>query len=102
MLTKALLERRFSTAATKIAQVQLKPLPFEIGALEPVMSGQLLDFHYGKHHRTYVNNLNQLLEQQAEAMYRGDLKLQISLEKKLQFNGGGHFNHEFFWDSLCA
>ena len=66
------------------------------------MSGQLLDFHYGKHHRTYVNNLNQLLEQQAEAMYRGDLKLQISLEKKLQFNGGGHFNHEFFWDSLCA
>ena len=62
MLTKALMQqRRFSTGVEKI-KVQMKPLPFEMGALEPVMSGHLLDFHYGKHHRTYVNNLNQLLE----------------------------------------
>ena len=66
------------------------------------MSGHLLDFHYSKHHRTYVNNLNQLLEQQIDAMYKGDLKTMIGLEKKVHFNGGGHYNHEFYWESLCA
>ena len=59
--------------------MQLKHLPYEIGALEPIMSGHLLDFHYGKHHRTYVNNLNNLLEQQAEAQARGELQTAISL-----------------------
>jgi len=76
MLTKALLQRRFSTSTS----VALKNLPYELGALEPVMSGHLMDFHYGKHHRTYVNNLNQLMEQQIDAMYKGDLKKQIGLQ----------------------
>ncbi len=65
------------------------------------MSGHLLDFHYGKHHRTYVNNLNNLLEQQAEAAATGDIKTSIGLSQSIRFNGGGHLNHEFFWDSLC-
>ena len=65
------------------------------------MSGHLLDFHYGKHHRTYVNNLNNLLEQQAEFMAKGDIKGSVGLSQSIRFNGGGHINHEFFWDSLC-
>ncbi len=68
-----LITRNLSGQATNLARVQLKHLPYEIGSLEPIVSGLLLDFHYGKHHRTYVNNLNQLLEQQAEASARNDL-----------------------------
>ena len=72
-----------------------------MGALEPVVSGHLMEFHYGKHHRTYVNNLNNLILQSQEAMAKNDIKSQIEISKALKFNGGGHFNHEFFWDSLC-
>ena len=77
-------------------------MPFEIGALEPVVSGHLMEFHYGKHHRTYVNNLNKLIEQVKEAHEKGDMDSVIEISKAIKFNGGGHFNHEFFWDSLCA
>ena len=52
--------RLFST--TQPRRVDLKHLPYEMGALEPIMSAMTLDFHYGKHHRTYVTNLNNLLE----------------------------------------
>ena len=65
------------------------------------MSGKLLDFHYGKHHRTYVTNLNNLLEKQAELTAKGDLQGSINLSNNIHFNAGGHMNHEFFWDSLC-
>ena len=60
-----IVQRKFSTtaASSKPRLVQLKNLPYEIGALEPVVSGHLMEFHYGKHHRTYVNNLNQLVQQ---------------------------------------
>lgn len=95
------LVRNLSGGVNTIQRVQLKHLPYEIGALEPVISGHLLDFHYGKHHRTYVNNLNSLLEKQAEATARGELKNQIALSHQIRFNGGGHLNHEFFWESLC-
>ena len=86
----------------KAGRVRLKHLPYEIGALEPVVSGHLLDFHYGKHHRTYVNNLNNLLEQQAEFNAKGQIQNAIGLSQAIRFNGGGHLNHEFFWDSLCS
>ena len=88
-------------AASDPRRVSLKHLPYEIGQLEPIMSGQLLDFHYGKHHRTYVTNLNNLLEKQAECTAKGDLTGSISLSKLIHFNAGGHINHEFFWESLC-
>ena len=42
------------------AKVVQKPLPFPINALEPVMSQRLLEFHYGKHHASYVKALNGL------------------------------------------
>lgn len=94
------LKRGFMTTG-QVTRVSMKHLPYEIGGLEPVISGHLMDFHYGKHHRTYVNNLNNLLEQQAEANARGDFQKAISLSQAIKFNGGGHINHEFFWESLC-
>ena len=96
-----LVKKNLSGGVNQAVRVQLKHLPYEIGALEPIMSGHLLEFHYGKHHRTYVNNLNNLLEQQAEANATGNLKQQLTLQQAIRFNGGGHLNHEFFWESLC-
>ena len=96
-----LIKKNLSGKVTSIARVQLKPLPYEMGALEPIMSGLTLDFHYGKHHRTYVNNLNNLMEQQAEAQATGNLQKAISLSSAIKFNGGGHLNHEIFWSSMC-
>lgn len=99
MLQKAL--KRGFASTTQVTRVSMKHLPYEIGALEPVISGHLMDFHYGKHHRTYVNNLNNLLEKQAEFVAKNDFQGAINLSQSIKFNGGGHLNHEFFWDSLC-
>ena len=60
MLMKNLVARAFSTNGGQT--IKLKHLPYDMAALEPVVSGHLMDFHYGKHHRTYVNNLNKLIE----------------------------------------
>ena len=92
--------RLFSTSAQP-QRVVLKHLPYEMGALEPVMSGMTLDYHYGKHHRTYVTNLNNLIEKQAECIARDDIAGQVQLLNGIRFNGGGHFNHTMFWESLC-
>ena len=59
-----------------------------------------MEFHYGKHHQTYVNNLNALQEQAAAALEKGDHTKLTDLTQGIKFNGGGHLNHEFFWDSL--
>ena len=42
--------------------IELPPLPYDRTALEPHISAETLDFHYGKHHKTYVDNLNKLIE----------------------------------------
>lgn len=60
-----------------------------------------MEFHYGKHHRTYVNNLNMLNEKSSEALATGDIKQYIELANAVKFNGGGHLNHEFFWETLA-
>ena len=60
-----------------------------------------MSFHYGKHHQTYVNNLNGLMEQAATALEKGDHVKVTELSQAIKFNGGGHVNHEFFWESLA-
>lgn len=75
-----LIKKKLSTGVVGgVTRIQLKPLPYEMGALEPIMSSQIIDYHYGRHHRTYVNNLNGLLEQQAEATATGNVKKLVSL-----------------------
>ena len=66
-----------------------------------MISQQLMEFHYGKHHQTYVNNLNALQEQAATALEAGDHTKLTDLTQGIKFNGGGHLNHEFFWDNLA-
>ena len=78
-----------------------KPLPYPINGLEPVISKNLMEFHYGKHHATYVKNLNDLQEQAAQAQADGNTQKFVDLSQAIKFNGGGHLNHEFFWESLA-
>lgn len=79
---------------------ELPPLPYDFEALEPIISADMLRFHYSKHHQTYVNNLNKALEQFSESMQKGNFSTLGSILQNLQFNWGGHFNHTFFWNCL--
>jgi superoxide dismutase, Fe-Mn family len=78
----------------------LPKLNYELNALEPVISQELLRTHYLKHHQAYINNLNALLEKYQEAERKNDLSLMTDLMPSIRFNAGGHLNHSFFWESL--
>ena len=77
----------------------LPPLPFARDSLEPVISAETLDYHYGKHHQAYVTNLNKLVA--------GTEFEQASLEEIVMQSDGGIFNnaaqvwnHTFYWNGL--
>lgn len=72
-----------------VAQYKLPDLPYEYAALEPYISGQIMELHHKKHHQTYVTNVNKALEQWAEASSKNDLAGMISLQGAINFNGGG-------------
>lgn len=84
-----------------MAKFVLPELEYDYGELAPVISGEIMEVHHGKHHQGYVNNLNAALEKYAEAEAKGDLSAMIVAQKAAKFNGGGHFNHAFFWESLA-
>ena len=78
---------------------ELPALPYERDALEPVISAETLDYHYGKHHQAYLNNLNNLRP--------GSEFEQASLEDIIRTADGGIFNnaaqvwnHTFYWNCL--
>ena len=87
--------------ATLLEEQTLPDLAYDYGALEPVISGEIMELHHNKHHRAYVNNFNALREKAAERMEKGDLAGMIALSAGLKFNGGGHVNHSIFWENLA-
>ena len=77
----------------------LPKLPYDLNALEPHISRETLEYHYGKHHNAYVNNLNKLIENTEFA--------NLSLEDIIKTSTGGIFNnaaqvwnHTFYWHCL--
>ncbi len=79
--------------------ILLPPLPYEMNALEPYISKETLEYHYGKHHQAYVNNLNKLII--------GTPFADQSLEEIIKNATGGIFNnaaqvwnHSFYWQCL--
>ena len=79
--------------------IELPALPYDRTALEPHISGETIDFHYGKHHKTYVDNLNKMIE--------GTEFADMPLEEILRKSQGGMFNnaaqiwnHTFYWNCL--
>ena len=80
---------------------ELPQLPYDFSDLEPVISAEIMQLHYTKHHQAYVTNLNKALEQYAEAENKKDVALMIALQSAIKFNGGGHVNHSIFWTNLA-
>ncbi len=83
-----------------MAEYTLPELPYDYAALEPHISGKIMQLHHDKHHQTYVTGANTALEQLAEARESGSLATVNKLEKDLAFNLGGHVNHSIFWTNL--
>lgn len=80
---------------------ELPKLPYELDALEPVISKEIMTLHYTKHHQAYVNNLNAALEKYAEAESKNDIAQMVAMQQAIRFNGGGHVNHSIFWTNLA-
>ena len=83
-----------------MGQYTLPDLPYDYAALEPHISGQIMELHHSKHHAAYVTGANTALEQLADARDKGDFTYVNKLEKDLAFNLGGHTNHSIFWTNL--
>ncbi|MBP8919219.1 MAG: superoxide dismutase [Micropruina sp.] len=78
----------------------LPDLDYDYGALEPHISGQIMQLHHDKHHAAYVAGANTALEKLAAARESGDFAAINKLEKDLAFHLGGHINHSVFWKNM--
>ena len=81
----------------------LPPLPYAFAALEPHIDARTMELHHGKHHKAYVDKLNEALKGKPEAA----LSIE-ALQKKMDAqpeavrnNGGGHYNHSLFWKMMA-
>jgi superoxide dismutase, Fe-Mn family len=83
-----------------MAEYSLPDLRYDFGALEPHISGRIMELHHDKHHGGYVKGANTTLEQLAEARQKEDFSKLSSLEKALAFNLSGHVLHSLFWQNL--
>jgi superoxide dismutase len=90
---------------------KLLPLRFGYDALEPYIDAETMELHHDKHHGAYVDNLNkalepypQLAELTIEDLLRHLDEVPETIRTAVRNNGGGHANHQFFWDILgpCA
>ena len=84
----------------------LPALKFAHDALEPFMDAETVQIHHGKHHQTYVNNLNALVEGTeyadlpVEDLLRKVSEIPQPLQQGIRNQGGGHANHALFWDVI--
>jgi Fe-Mn family superoxide dismutase len=86
---------------------KLPPLPFAYDALEPHIDAETMELHHDGHHQTYVDGLNktlapypQLADLTVENLLRRLDQVPAEIRSAVQNYGGGHANHQFFWDSL--
>ncbi|HTT96715.1 MAG TPA: superoxide dismutase [Rhizomicrobium sp.] len=85
---------------------KLNPLPYDESALDPAISAETIGFHYNKHHKTYVETLNKLVEgtryadMKLEEVVRATHGKTANEEKKIFNNAGQVWNHDFYWRSL--
>jgi superoxide dismutase, Fe-Mn family len=83
-----------------MSSYSLPSLPYKLNALEPHLSGELLELHHSKHHAAYVKGANDAIDKLAEAR-RSDEYVHIGqLEKSLAFNLSGHVLHSMLWKNM--
>jgi Fe-Mn family superoxide dismutase len=80
---------------------QLPDLSYEPSALEPHISGQIMELHHDKHHAAYVKGANTTLEKLEAARNDGDFGTINQLEKDLAFHLSGHALHSLFWTNMA-
>ena len=78
----------------------LPDLSYDYGALEPNISGRIMELHHDKHHLAYVNGANTAIDALAEAREKNDLTMVNKFQKDLAFNLAGHVNHTVFWRNM--
>ncbi len=86
----------------------LPPLPYDFAALEPHIDAKTMEIHHGKHHQAYVNNLNAAIEKapelqgkSIEELLKGVNSAPETVRAAVRNNGGGHWNHSFFWTVMA-
>ena len=86
----------------------LPALPYDFAALEPHIDAKTMETHHGKHHQTYVNNLNAAIEKAPELASKSldDLMQNVNtlpeaVRTPIRNNGGGHWNHSMFWQIMA-
>ncbi|MBT1702642.1 superoxide dismutase [Chryseosolibacter indicus] len=94
----AIADNNNTQSATALQFSQVK-LPYEYNALEPYIDAQTMELHYSKHHSTYVKNVNEAIaaEKVTAASEKDFFAKAAKLSAKLRNNGGGAWNHNFFW-----
>lgn len=82
----------------------LDPLPYPSDSLEPNIDKQTMEIHHGKHHNAYVTNLNNAIAgTELESKSIEDLLADVSKSPvAVRNNGGGHYNHTLFWNTLSG
>ncbi|MFP7760457.1 superoxide dismutase [Marisediminicola sp. LYQ85] len=85
-----------------MVEYTLPSLPYDYAALEPSISGKIMELHHSKHHQAYVTGANTALAALAEARDTDSLANVNKLEKDLAFNLGGHVNHSIFWTNMSS
>lgn len=96
-----------AAAADQTYPFSLPELPYAYDALEPHIDQKTLQLHHREHHAAYVKKLNEALAPHAQLqrqtlgqLLQGIEKLPAEIRAAVKNNGGGHLNHEFFWNSL--
>jgi len=85
---------------------EVPPLPYDYGALEPHIDEETMRIHHDKHHQAYVDKVNAALEgteweeRPVEEVLRGLERLPDDKRTAVRNNGGGHYNHTLFWESM--
>lgn len=90
-----------STAGALTTHV-LPPLPYKYDALEPHIDAQTMELHHSKHHAAYVKGLIEAEAALERARAAQDFSLVQHWSRRAAFNGGGHFLHSMFWESMAA
>ena len=83
-----------------MAKYILPDLRYDYGALEPHVSGRIMELHHDKHHAGYVKAANDTLDQLDEARLKADFTRLAAMERALAFNLSGHILHSLFWQNL--